>query len=237
MQITKEMINQYSKYWIHTSKGGLSHNQIQRSNGSVVPNCTGNATGMFLLYIKLTTGEFREDIRNALIHDGENYWWQVTNPKGQLYGKLEYGQEAREGAIMCFSGGSSGCGHVCFVDKVNSKNDVWAWTSSYGGNQDHEYERDTNNNGNWSYVKSLKFQGFIYPPTKKPQPTPPTPPTPEEDFIEYEVQSGDTFWELAKKFYGDPYKYTIIMEDNGYTDARELKTYAENGKKLKIRKL
>ena len=34
------------------------------------------------------------------------------------------------------------------------------------------------------------------------------------------VQKGDTLWDLARKYYGDPFLWTLIMDMNGISDAR-----------------
>lgn len=39
----------------------------------------------------------------------------------------------------------------------------------------------------------------------------------QTSYIEYEVQEGDNFWDLADKFYDDPSKYMILVEENGDT--------------------
>lgn len=37
----------------------------------------------------------------------------------------------------------------------------------------------------------------------------------QTSYIEYTVEEGDNFWDLADKFYDDPQKYTLIIAENG----------------------
>lgn len=40
----------------------------------------------------------------------------------------------------------------------------------------------------------------------------------KEDYYNYTVVSGDSFWGIAKKVYGDGNKYPKILEYNGMTE-------------------
>jgi protein phosphatase len=46
----------------------------------------------------------------------------------------------------------------------------------------------------------------------------------------YKIQKGDSLYIISKKFYGDPQKYTLIMEANGITDPNKITA----GQELKI---
>jgi LysM repeat protein len=45
---------------------------------------------------------------------------------------------------------------------------------------------------------------------------PPTPPTPPEATETYTIVRGDTLWDLAKRFYGNPYLWPQLWEKNQY---------------------
>lgn len=51
--------------------------------------------------------------------------------------------------------------------------------------------------------------------------------------ITYTIKKGDTFWDLAKKYLGDPYKFRDILKYNNLTYA-DTRTQVP-GKKIKIR--
>ena len=39
----------------------------------------------------------------------------------------------------------------------------------------------------------------------------------------YTVESGDSVWSIAQKLYGNGYKYTVILQANGLTEASRLR--------------
>lgn len=62
--------------------------------------------------------------------------------------------------------------------------------------------------------------GTWQPPAPPPAPPPPVSPSP--GFQIYVVQSGDTLSGIAKRFYGNPNKYPLIVQFNGIADPRRI---------------
>jgi TP901 family phage tail tape measure protein len=71
-----------------------------------------------------------------------------------------------------------------------------------------------------------------YTPTPAPAPTKPTPPAPPPAPSPryYTVKAGDTLWDIAKAYYGNPYKWSTIASANAQPDPRKLQI----GRKLLI---
>ena len=62
-------------------------------------------------------------------------------------------------------------------------------------------------------------------------PAPPKPaPKPIADNRHYTIKRGDTLWDLAQKYYGNPYQWTKIAQANANPDPRKLQI----GRKLII---
>lgn len=80
---------------------------------------------------------------------------------------------------------------------------------------------------NWGGSKldtSSRMNPTITPPAPKPKPRP------KKDNRSYTVKRGDTLWDLAQKYYGNPYKWTTIAQANENPDPRRLQI----GRKLLI---
>lgn len=157
-----------------TNKFYYSDINTYYKNGYGMPNCTCYTYGRGL---EITNGT--ADLpKNANAHS----WWSIT--KG--YTK---DNKPSVGAIMCFSGGNSGKGHVCMVEYCYANGDVKTSNSIYKGTnfymQTLHYP--------YNYGK-LKFQGFIHL-LKEPEPVPPTP-----EHVYYIVQKGDNLSKIAKKY-------------------------------------
>jgi nucleoid-associated protein YgaU len=84
--------------------------------------------------------------------------------------------------------------------------------------------------GSGTSVKNPTYTSAPKPaPKPQPKPTPPPPkPAPKRRY--HQVKSGDTLWDLAQEYYGNPYKWSTIAEANGSPDPRKL----EIGRKLLI---
>lgn len=133
--------------WISTQYGGYNKCLIiDKSNGSVLPNCTGFAWGAWLKSTDTVTC-------NLPTGDAGNWYRAVAN----VY---ERGREPKEGAIACWSGGRNGQGHVAMVNRVNADGSIEICESGYYSKimfMTETVRPPYNMNG-------LTFQGFIYNP-------------------------------------------------------------------------
>lgn len=148
-----------NKYFIHTSDGGYNWAYRMGSEWmdkpdkwrTVLPNCTGYAKGRF-----------------AEIGGDTSCKWLSTRAACCFYEDakkqgLKTGKTPKIGAVMCWSGGSDGCGHVAIVEQIVDKNTIICSESVYNGVIFRRKERK--NDGAWGYKgTSYKFQGFIYNP-------------------------------------------------------------------------
>lgn len=168
-----------NKYYTSTKKGGLNPClMINNTTGSVLPNCVGYVYARWL---------------EALGHSHKLPYGNACNFYGYKYDHYERGQEPRDYAIACWSGGSDGCGHVAFVEK-RVKNANKMTDSAYGGKEFRSYEMPDN-----MYKAGYKFQGFIYFPEEIEYEE-------ESEFDSYTVVKGDTLSYIAGK-YGTSYQY------------------------------
>lgn len=67
---------------------------------------------------------------------------------------------------------------------------------------------------------SIKTSGYIEPKEKMPKPKPK--PKPVQNNRYHTIRRGDTLWDLAQKFYGNPYKWTTIAQANKNPDPYRL---------------
>lgn len=128
-------------YYLHTSYGGLNE-CIHISGGSVLPNCVGYAWGR--AYEILGS-------RPNLPKTDANTWYNNNKSSGAY----SYGSTPKLGAILCWSGGSSG--HVAVVEEINGST-ITISESHYGGT------RFNIRTGTQSEIESYisGFQGYIY---------------------------------------------------------------------------
>lgn len=68
---------------------------------------------------------------------------------------------------------------------------------------------------------SIKTSGYIEPQAKAPVKPKPKP-SPKKDNRYHTIKRGDTLWDLAQKFYGNPYKWTTIAQANKNPDPYKL---------------
>ena len=149
-----------NKLWTQVAYGGYNRQIIGSPtawNGSVLANCTGYVHGRWM-EIGNTTTEYSISSGNASTY--YNY--------GDSYTR---GSTPKLGAIVCYSGGYGGAGHVAIVEEIKSNGDLLVSQSNYGGTI-FETQLVTKSSG---YVPwgALTFQGFIYHPNV--DPTPPDP--------------------------------------------------------------
>lgn len=134
-----------NKRYINTSKGGLNKCIIiDKTNGSVLPNCTGYAYGRFLESANLE--------HCTLPTTNACNWFSSSHG-------YETGSIAKQGAIICYSGGWENRGHVAYVEQVYDNKSILISQSNYGG------KRFETQILQFPYYKSgLNLQGFIYNP-------------------------------------------------------------------------
>lgn len=72
------------------------------------------------------------------------------------------GKTPKLGAIICWSGGKKGDGHVAFVEKIYSNGDILTSNSAYGGRR--YFTKKITKKSGYKFSKIYKFQGFIYSP-------------------------------------------------------------------------
>lgn len=131
--------------YIHHSSGGYNY-CIEISNGSCLPNCVGYAWGRWRELLGEYHNLSRSDARD---------WWGNTSDG------YKRGQTPKLGAVMCWSGGSEGYGHVAIVEQINPDGSVVYSSSAYGGRR--FYTNPVSSPYNFS--SGYTFQGFIYLPT------------------------------------------------------------------------
>lgn len=148
----------YSNYYIRRVNGGwnpciegnTAHGLLPFP-GSVLPNCSGFATGRF----------------NELLSMGDCTYLGNANGGDFMYFAsvqgLGTGSTPQVGAAIVWK--NSGEGHVAIVEQVISPTEIycsesgWDWTSNVWEYRTHYY-----NGGRWHWNSDYNFQGFIYPP-------------------------------------------------------------------------
>lgn len=133
--------------YIKTTHGGYNRCIIiDEETGQVIPNCTGYAWGRFIECQELTDCNLSRG--NATV------WYDYT------FDGYTRGQKPKLGAVICFSGGSEGKGHVAFVEKINSDKSIIISESAYNG---YYFRTRTLNPPFYSIGSLYNLQGFIYP--------------------------------------------------------------------------
>ena len=138
-----------NKYYLHTSYGGLN-SCILGSNqgsykGSALPNCVGYAWGRAYEI----TGK-----KPALSQNNASTFW------GRTSDGYARGQTPKAGAIVCWSGGSTGAGHVAVIESVSGSVITISesmWSGSYFKVRTGTIQELTKWLGS-----SFTFQGYIY---------------------------------------------------------------------------
>lgn len=94
---------------------------------------------------------------------GKNYDGATGNGVnyGDEDGKYKRGSTPRQGAIITWSGGSKGAGHVAIVEDVSADGQT-IWTSESGWKSFYFQYRKRPNDGNWGASSKYKCRGFKY---------------------------------------------------------------------------
>ena len=151
--------NLTNRYYIKRGSGFDGYNRciiINRSTGSVLPNCTGYAWGRFI--------ECQGVVDCKLSRANAEDWYGNTNDG------YDRGNTAKLGAVICWHSTRSG-GHVAIVEEIYDDGKILTSNSAYGGKRFYMKTLDPRNN--YYMGRSYTFQGFIYNPTEfDNQPTP-----------------------------------------------------------------
>lgn len=124
-----------------------------RTDGFVLPNCTGYVHGRLLE----TLGSSNLSIGNA------NTYFNYND-------EYERGSIPKLGAVACWN--DSWAGHVAIVERVNTDGSFYISESGWGpipSSGNYVWFETIPSNG---YKSGYTFQGFIYPPYDTPGPTP-----------------------------------------------------------------
>ena len=155
-----------NRYYLKRNAKWKGYNRciiINRSNGSVLPNCTGYAWGRYCE---------QQGITDCKLSRGDAENW---------YGKhdgYQRGQTPKLGAVICWHSTKSG-GHVAIVEKINyTKRTIETTNSAYNGS--YFYTKTLSMDNNYYMGSAYTFQGFIYPDTEFYDEGGPIPPEPQE---------------------------------------------------------
>ena len=121
-----------------------------------MPNCTCYAWGRTW---EINNHYGHDETPTGMIGNADSWYSSSTD--------YEHGTEPKLGAIICFSGGPVGTGHVGVVEQINNDGSIVTSNSDYGGQYFYLMTlRPPFSTG------SLRFQGFIYNPFVVEPPTP-----------------------------------------------------------------
>ena len=153
------------KNFIHYSKGGYNTCiMIDKSTGSVLPNCVGYAQGRLLEILGKKVVNWKLPACNA------EDWLETAQKNG-----FKTGMTPKLGAIAVFRAGtthngSDGAGHVAVVEEIKSNGDIVVSQSAYGGTE--FYLSTITKASGYMYNSNRPFLGFIYCGIEFEQPIP-----------------------------------------------------------------
>ena len=129
--------------WINVKYGGRNHAMvINKSTGSVLPNCTGYVHGR---WAEMGEDESRLCLNNAWVY------WSYTKDGYQR------GQSPKLGSICVWSA-SGKAGHVAIVERIHDDGTVTISNSNYSGTR--FYTKICNPH---KWPSGYNFLGYIYP--------------------------------------------------------------------------
>lgn len=140
-----------NKYYLKRNNTFNGYNRciiINRTTGSVLPNCTGYAWGRFI--------ECQDNVHDCKLSRANAELWYGHTSDG-----YQRGQTPKLGAIICWHSTRSG-GHVAFVEEIKSDGKIVTSNSAYNGKY---FYMKTLSPPNYYMGRSYTFQGFIYNPT------------------------------------------------------------------------
>lgn len=145
-------------FFISTSKNGLSHCIVRNSaNGYTLPNCVALVHAEWLQVLSSALGlEKAKEYESKMCRNNASVYYGYTQDG------FKRGSTPKLGAICCWSGGSSGAGHVAFVTSFDSSGNWSGVASNYSGSAFYSCSYKKSNN--YYLGSAYKFQGFIYPP-------------------------------------------------------------------------
>lgn len=138
-------------WWIKDGYGGISPcilGSPLAAPGATIANCVGWAWGRYC--------DIRGEVVSELPTGHGGSWYETAIQNG-----METGQEPELGAVICFSGGPSGYGHVAIVEEIADDGSYIRCSESDWGGPVFSY-RTRYRSQNWSYPGYSQFQGFIY---------------------------------------------------------------------------
>lgn len=139
-----------NKFYLKAGKGGYNRAmEINKTTHSCLPNCCGLVHGRWLE----SQGETDYKKYDKLC---------IGNAKSYYNKKDGYkrGQDAKLGAIVCFTNNKSG--HVAFVEEIKSNGDIV--TSNSGYNSSRFFLKTLKKKNKYKFGIGYTFQGFIYSP-------------------------------------------------------------------------
>ena len=146
-----------NKYFISTSRGGLSHCIVRGPNGYTLPNCVALVHAEWLQILSSALSEAKAiEYESMMCRNNASVYYGFADG-------FSRGQQPKLGAIACWKGGSSGAGHVAFVTNVDGKN--WSGVASnYSGSAFYHCSYKYSSTYRYYLGSAYSFQGFIYPP-------------------------------------------------------------------------
>ena len=153
------------KNFIHYSKGGYnSCIMIDKSTGSVLPNCVGYAQGRLLEILGAKAPNWKLPACNA------EDWLETAQKNG-----FKTGQTPKLGAVVVWRAGQThnnadGAGHVAVVEEIMSNGDIVVSQSAWGGTE--FYLSTITKASGYMYNSNRPLLGFIYCGIEFEQPIP-----------------------------------------------------------------
>ena len=153
------------KNFIHYSKSGYNTCiMIDKSTGSVLPNCVGYAQGRLLEILGKKAVNWKLPACNA------EDWFETAQKNG-----FKTGQTPKLGAVVVWRAGQThnnadGAGHVAVVEEIMSNGDIVVSQSAWGGTE--FYLSTTTKASGYMYNSNRPLLGFIYCGIEFEQPIP-----------------------------------------------------------------